>query len=414
MPAQEKIKVLIVDDIADTRENLKRLLQFDQIIEVIGAARSGREAIEMSHQLKPDVVIMDINMPDMDGITATEAIRRKAPYTQVVILSVQSDASYMRRAMLAGARDFLTKPPMIDELTAAIRRAGAMAADERSKAPMFPMGPAGGAPNAMGGPGAIPQYGKVIVVYSPKGGTGKTTIATNLALALQSEETRTLLIDTNVQFGDVAVFLNEQVKNNILDLTPRVDELDREFIEEIAVMHNASGLRILAAPTKPELAENVGSEEFSKLLDFLRQMYSYIVIDTASYLSVLVQSALDCSDVIVLITTQDIPSIKNANSFLMLADSSGIKRDRILFIMNRFDKRISISPERVGESLRQEILASVPFDEKIVATSVNRGVPFILDNKTQPIGKSIMTVADLVKEKLTKLDEAKAEAAAKK
>ncbi len=414
MPAQEKIKVLIVDDIADTRENLKRLLQFDQIIEVIGAARSGREAIEMSHQLKPDVVIMDINMPDMDGITATEAIRRKVPYTQVVILSVQSDASYMRRAMLAGARDFLTKPPMIDELTAAIRRAGAMAADERSKAPMFPMGPAGGAPNAMGGPGAIPQYGKVIVVYSPKGGTGKTTIATNLALALQSEETRTLLIDTNVQFGDVAVFLNEQVKNNILDLTPRVDELDREFIEEIAVMHNASGLRILAAPTKPELAENVGSEEFSKLLDFLRQMYSYIVIDTASYLSVLVQSALDCSDVIVLITTQDIPSIKNANSFLMLADSSGIKRDRILFIMNRFDKRISISPERVGESLRQEILASVPLDEKIVATSVNRGVPFILDNKTQPIGKSIMTVADLVKEKLTKLDEAKAEAAAKK
>ena len=184
MPAQEKIKVLIVDDIADTRENLKRLLQFDQMIEVIGAARSGREAIEISHQLKPDVVIMDINMPDMDGITATEAIRRKVPYTQVVILSVQSDASYMRRAMLAGARDFLTKPPMIDELTAAIRRAGAMAADERSKAPMFPMGPAGGVPNVMGRPGAIPQYGKVIVVYSPKGGTGKTTIATNLALAL--------------------------------------------------------------------------------------------------------------------------------------------------------------------------------------------------------------------------------------
>ena len=239
MPAQEKIKVLIVDDIADTRENLKRLLQFDQIIEVIGAARSGREAIELSHQLKPDVVIMDINMPDMDGITATEAIRRKVPYTQVVILSVQSDASYMRRAMLAGARDFLTKPPMIDDLTAAIRRAGAMAADERSKAPIFPMGPAGGAPNAMGGPGAIPQYGKVIVVYSPKGGTGKTTLATNLALALHSEETRTLLIDTNVQFGDVAVFLNEQVKNNILDLTPRVDELDGSSLKKLplSIMH---------------------------------------------------------------------------------------------------------------------------------------------------------------------------------
>jgi pilus assembly protein CpaE len=87
MPALEKIRVLIVDDIADTRENLKRLLQFDQMIEFVGAARSGREAIDLSLQLKPDVVIMDINMPDMDGITATEAIRRKVPFTPGVILS---------------------------------------------------------------------------------------------------------------------------------------------------------------------------------------------------------------------------------------------------------------------------------------------------------------------------------------
>lgn len=413
MPTLDKIKVLIVDDIADTRENLKRLLQFDQLIEVIGAARSGREAIELSQQLKPDVVIMDINMPDMDGITATESIRRKVPYAQVVILSVQSDPSYMRRAMLAGARDFLTKPPMIDDLTAAIRRAGAMAAEERSKAPVFQAGPTGSLPNAMGMPG-IPQYGKVIVVYSPKGGTGKTTIATNLALALHSEETKTILIDSNIQFGDVAVFLNEQVKNSLLDLTPRVDELDRDFVEEVAVKHNTTGLRILAAPTKPELEEDVPGEQFSKLIDFLRQVYSYIVIDTASYLSALVQAALDRADIIVLLTTQDIPAIKNANSFLVLADSSGIKRDHILFVMNRFDKRITISPERVGESLRQEVVLSIPLEEKIVGTAINRGVPFIIDNKTQPIGKSILTLADLVKEKIIKLQEAQVEAVSKK
>jgi pilus assembly protein CpaE len=123
---------------------------------------------------------------------------------------------------------------------------------------------------------------------------------------------------------------------------------------------------------------------------------------------------LDVADVIVLITTQDIPSIKNANAFLNLADNSGIKRDRILFIMNRYDKRVSISPERVGESLRQEIILTIPFDERIVANSVNRGVPFFLDNKTQPIGKSISALADLVKEKLGKLLEAHIETLAKK
>ncbi|HTX80163.1 MAG TPA: response regulator, partial [Longilinea sp.] len=114
MAAPDKIRVLIVDDIAETRENLKRMLQFDQNIEVVAVARTGKEAIELTQQIKPEVVLMDINMPDMDGISATEAIRKRTPATQVVILSVQSDSNYMRRAMLAGARDFLAKPPMID------------------------------------------------------------------------------------------------------------------------------------------------------------------------------------------------------------------------------------------------------------------------------------------------------------
>jgi pilus assembly protein CpaE len=260
----------------------------------------------------------------------------------------------------------------------------------------------------------MPQTGKIVVVYSPKGGTGKTMIATNLALALHSEETKTCLVDANLQFGDVAVFLNEQVKNSVMDLTPRVDELDPGFVEEVVQKHNTTGLRILAAPQKPELAEHVVGEQFGKLLDYLRQIYAFVVVDTASYLTDVVQSALDVSDVIILITTQDIPSIKNTNSFLLLADTSGIKRDRILFTMNRYDKRVSISPERVGASLRQEIVITIPFEERIVSNSVNRGVPFYMDSKTQPIGKSITSLADAVKEKLVKLSETQQETSAKK
>jgi pilus assembly protein CpaE len=104
------IRVLIVDDFAETRENIRKLLQFESDIAVVGAARSGEEAIEMAKETKPDVILMDINMSDMDGITATEAILREVPFTQIVILSVQSEPDYMRRAMLAGARDFMVKP----------------------------------------------------------------------------------------------------------------------------------------------------------------------------------------------------------------------------------------------------------------------------------------------------------------
>jgi pilus assembly protein CpaE len=412
MPVQDKVRVLVVDDISETRDNILRMLQFDMNIEIIGAAKSGKEAIELSQKLKPDVIIMDINMPDMDGITATETIRRKLPYVQVVILSVQSDPSYMRRAMLAGARDFLTKPPSIDEFTAAVRRAGAMAQDEREKQSSSVAGPGGSGP--LGSATSSNNHGKVIAVYSPKGGTGATTIAVNFALALKSEDNKVALIDANMQFGDVAVLLNEQAKNSVLDLTPRVDELDKEVIEDVFITHAASGIRILAAPPRPEMAESVMADQFNKLIQYLRQIFNYIVIDAASYLTDVVLSGLESADQVILVTTQDIPSIKNCSSFLTLADGIGIKRDRILFIMNRYDKNIKISPEKVGESLHQEVVATLIIDDRMVHSSINRGVPFMLDNKAHPIAKSIQALVDLSCERLAKADEAPAEPVSKK
>ena len=171
--ADEKIRVVIVDDIAETRENIRKLLQFEADVEVVGVARTGREGIDLAKEVKPDVVLMDINMPDMDGIAATEAIRKILPYIQIIILSVQSDPNYMRRAMLAGARDFLAKPPTVEELTGAIRRAGVMAQEEKAKMnqAFSPQSSRGGySPLMMGG-----MNGHVITVYSPKGGSGCTT-----------------------------------------------------------------------------------------------------------------------------------------------------------------------------------------------------------------------------------------------
>lgn len=407
MSVQEKIRVLIVDDIAETRDNIRRMLQFDNNIEVVGTARTGREAIQLSQEAKPDVILMDINMPDMDGITATQEIKKKSPHIQVVILSVQSDPSYMRRAMLAGARDFLTKPPMIDELTDAMRRAGAMAQEERKKiSQIYPSTPDGAQPVKGGG---APR-GKVIVVYSPKGGTGRTTIATNLAIAMHTDETKIALVDGNLRYGDVAVFLNEQGKNTVLDLAPRADELDPDIVREVMVTHRASGVDILAAPPRPEMADKISGDQFSKLLNYLRQIYPYIIVDTTSDLTEAVQAALEVGDLIILITTQDIPSIKNAGLFLSLADATGIRRSHILFVMNRYDKRISIAPERVSESLRQEISVVIPFDDRVVSYSVNRGVPFMLDNnKNTQVGKCITQLAETVRERIAKIEQELAE-----
>jgi pilus assembly protein CpaE len=410
--AADKYRVLIVDDVAETRENVRKLLQFEADIEVAGAARSGKEGIQLSQELDPDVVLMDINMPDIDGISATEIIRQKTPHVQVVILSVQGDQNYMRRAMLAGARDFLTKPPMGDELVSAIRRAGEMSQSERAKGVQIrspAMSP--GIPTPTGY--APLSVGKIILVYSPKGGTGCTTIAVNLALALHNEDTRAVLVDANLQFGDVAVFMNEQGKNTILDIAPRVDELEPDIVEEILIKHEASGVHILAAPQRPELAEKVTAAQYIKVLQYLRRMFAYVVVDGASLLNDITLSAMDTSDLIVLVATQEIPAIKNARLYLDLLQTMGIDRERIVFIMNRFDKRITITPERVGENLKQPVSVIIPMDEKIVIPSVNRGVPFMLDNRTQPVARGIFSLAESVRARLTAL-ESEAESVSKR
>ncbi len=398
----DKIRVLIVDDIAETRENIRKLLQFEADVDVVGAARSGKEGIQLSQELDPDVVLMDINMPDIDGISATESIRQKSPQIQVIILSVQNDQNYMRRAMLAGARDFLTKPPVGDELISAIRRAGEMSRSERSKSAQARVASVALGAGQVAGPGLVSlSQGKIITIYSPKGGTGCTTIAVNLALALHNEDTRVVLVDGNLQFGDVAVFVNEQGKNTILDIAPRVDELDPDIVQSIMIKHEPSGLHILAAPPRPELAEKVSAAQFSKVLEYLKQLYAYVVVDTVPILTDITLAAIDASDVIVLITTQDIPAIKNARLFLDVSATMGVERERIIFTMNCFDKRIAITPERISENLKQEVKAVIPLDERAVIPAVNRGVPFMLDNRSQPAARGILALAEAVRAQLS-------------
>jgi len=400
MTVGDKIRVIIVDDISETRENIRKLLQFENDFEVVGVGRTGREGIDLTKEVKPDVVIMDINMPDIDGIVATETIRRSVPFTQIVILSVQGDPNYMRRAMMAGARDFLTKPPSVDELTSAIRRAGKMAQDERSKVPSRAQ---------VSGPGSVTaahaevSFGKIITVYSPKGGVGCTTVAVNLAMILHNEETPAILVDADLQFGDVAVFLNEQGRNSVADLAPRADELDPDFIEEVLLTHTLSGVKILPSPSRPEYAEHVTGEQFSKVLQYLRRLYSYVIVDTGSALDDVTLSSVDTCDLVILLTNQDIPSVKDARLFLEIADALKINRKRVLFVMNRFDKRIGITPEKIGESFKHEVSVVLPYDEKTIIPSINRGRPFILEDKSKPISRAFLSLAETVRQRLSEL-----------
>lgn len=411
MTTEEKTSVIIVDDIAETRENIRKLLQFDPNVEVVGVARTGAEGIRVASETKPDVVLMDINMPDMDGIAATEKIRAKLPATQIVILSVQSDSNYMRRAMLAGARDFLTKPPDVDELTSAIQRAGAMARQEKMKEATTRAAVKAAGPSGTGKlifPGLY--NGKIITVYGPKGGTGATTITANLAVALHNDENPVVVVDGRLQFGDLSFFFNEQTKTNLTDLTARSDELDPEVVQEVLIKHETTGINILAAPPRPEQAEEVRPNHFVDVLRYLKGMFAYIIVDTGSGLDDVTLAAIDTSDLVVVITTQDIPSIKNIRLFFDLTDALGYPRQQIMLVMNRFDKRRNVTPDRVSEIAKSPVVATLPLEEKFVIPAMDRGIPFLIQNKNHPVSRGIFDIAQGIKGRIVELEEMEEEA----
>ncbi|MGB2956237.1 MAG: response regulator [Anaerolineales bacterium] len=404
MPDKE-YNVLIVDDQDETRKNIARLLQFENDINVVGTARTGMDAIKQTVSLDPDVVLMDINMPDIDGIEATERIQEQAPVSQIVILSVQGDTNYMRRAMLAGARDFITKPPKSDELVTVIRRAGEKAKAIRQESQFSGRG-TGSLIDPRGTTIALSGLGKIVAVYSPKGGVGTTTVATNLAVTLHSTETPVIIVDANLQFGDVVVFLNERGRTSVVDLAPIVDQLDPELVREVVIHHESSGIDILSAPPHPEDAERISGSQFVKVLKFLARLYSYVIVDTDSGLSDVTLDTLDASDLLVLISSQDIPAIINTRIMLTLLVNLGINKQKILLVMSRFDKQLAITPEKVGHNLGHKVAAVLPEDREVVVPAVNRGIPFMMgEGRTKEIGKSILELVGKIREKLSKLEE---------
>ena len=116
------LRLLLADDHRMLRQGLRRSLE-EFGFDVVGEAADGHEAVELARRLRPDVVLMDVSMPVLDGVEATRAVRRDAPDTQVVMLTMHSDADIIARALQAGAAGYLVKDCSIEEVVDAVRMA---------------------------------------------------------------------------------------------------------------------------------------------------------------------------------------------------------------------------------------------------------------------------------------------------
>ena len=375
----DKIRVLIVDDVATTRENIVKLIQFQPEIEAVGQASNGEEALFQAKALRPDVVLMDINMPGMDGITAAERLTVEVPETTIIIMSVQGEQEYLRRAMMAGAKNYLTKPFTGDELIQAVRQS--VSRDRQVR-------------DALRVKSGVKSPGKVISVFAGKGGVGKTMLAVNLAVALAKRpDTKVAIVDADIQFGDVPLFLNLMPRSTIADVLPDAEHLDEQTLAAYMTSYNES-IRVLAAPLRPEQAELVSGYLLGTVVKQLRSAYDYVIIDTAVTFNEVTIAALDAADTVLVVTALDLPAVKNAKLALEILQSLGYAAEKIKLVINSVHSEGGIEPREVQESLKKEIVLTLPTDGKTVVNSINKGVPFCLTQPETLLAQKIMALAD--------------------
>lgn len=398
------IRLMIVDDVSDTTENVQKLLYFERDIQVIATAMNGREAIAKAIHFVPDIVLMDINMPDMDGLRTAQIILQQVP-TRVVMMSVQAETEYMKQAMQVGARGYLTKPFSGDDLIETLRRA--------AQVPVQPVAPPEGAngrgprngntrsrmgdytpPPAPYAPPLPPPRARqhVIAVFSGKGGVGRSVVALNLAIMLrQMTQERVALVDADLQSGDVHVLLNMNTPNSIDDLREAVS-LDAEIIHHSMAVHD-SGLKVLRAPLQAESAELFTEEQMKRIMVDLRENFDYLVVDMSTAYSEANLMILEMADQIVLVTTLELTSLNKVTRFFDVAGRLGFPEQKIVLVCNRVQTYYGIKPQQLEAQLRHRVAALVPEENQLMVNAVNRGIPFVLYQKNHAVTRQFTSLA---------------------
>jgi pilus assembly protein CpaE len=323
--------------------------QIADLARVVGSTPDPIEGLREARAAAPALAILCVDHSPDTAMAAAEELAQSLGHA-VIIVSRDRDPDLIVRAMRAGARDFAYLDPDGD-----VRRA--VAALRPTAEP------------------ALAEPGQVIAVFGAKGGSGVTTIAANLAGALlpaDGDDERTVLVDLDFQMGDAMVFLDLSGGFGWRELVRDRDRLDDELLDKLLIRHD-SGLRVVAQTAPIDDAEPIAPSVLASAIDQLRHHTHHIVIDGLGEFDDVTLAALDLADTVLLVFTQDIPSLKNASRSIAIFRRLGYGNDKIKLVVNRYNKRGKLTLEEIEDALGAPVSATIANDYPTVVGAINAG-----------------------------------------
>ena len=378
------ISIVLVSKQANACRNLREFVANDPELDLVAEAVSSDEALEKVDLLNPNILLIHFGESDTDAICLAERVIQRKPRTFVILLMQRLTLENMQIASTAGCHNIFPFPESSKELCDLIHRVHNSENDRIAALDTNEQGT---------------WSSKIITVYGAKGGLGKTTIATNLALMLAKQKKKVAILDLDLLFGDVHIFMDVDPKETISDLMQESFSNNIDSIRAFMTVHS-SGIHILCAPQTPEYAETVSGAQIQSLLALLRSYYDYIVIDTAVNFSDPTLAALEASSTILFITGLDVSTLKNSKVALSILESLGLKK-KVRAIINRAVEINSITVTDVQRIVDVPILSRIPSDYLVAVAALNQGQPFV---QSAPKAKLSLAIGDIAEKIITGSD----------
>jgi pilus assembly protein CpaE len=327
------------------------------------------------------VAVLGPSCASAQGIESAQELIAKHPEVGAVLITPELSTETFRQALRAGIRDVLPAPVDASQLSDSVRRIAETLMSAR--------------PADLGADLESGELGKIITVFSTKGGAGKSVIASNLAVTLaRRAEKPVVLVDADLQFGDVAVMLKLAPQHTIVDAVGAIDRLDTGLLQNLLVRHEQSGLLVLPAPLEPAFADQIAASQMVRIVELLRSFCEFVVVDTPAYFNDVVLGLIEISDDVLLVAGMDIPNIKNVKIGLQTLRLLNTPTSKLRLILNRANSKVKLDVGEVERTLQVKADSLIPSDV-VVPQSVNRGVPVVLDAPKSGVAKSIEQLADL-------------------